>query len=86
MLKREPVAVLLAGADAVVLSVLVALNALSVTSLSGSQLAAISAAVLAVTSLLGAILRAAVVSPATHDVEVDRALHAPAPISWGGDV
>jgi hypothetical protein len=86
MWRREPILIGLAGADAAVLAVLVALNALSVTSLSGSQLAAISAAVVAVTSLLGAILRAAVVSPATHDVEVDRALHAPAPISWGGDV
>jgi len=79
MWRREPVAVALAGLDAAVLATLVMLNALGVLDISGEQLAAISAAVVAVTSFFGAILRANVVSPDTYETDVVEALMTPVP-------
>lgn len=84
MWRREPVLIGLAGADAVLLAILGALKALDVLSITGEQMAAVSAAVLAVTTLAAAIIRASVYSPATVD-----AAASPDPadvIAWGGDV
>ena len=87
--RSEPVIMALAGADAVVLALLVASNALGLTSLDGSALAAISAAVVAISGFVAAVVRAAVVPVPTHQAAVDEALHTPVPadaIAWGGDV
>lgn len=84
MWRREPVLIGLAGADAAVVGVLSALMALDVLSITGEQLAAVSAAVVAVTTLAAAVIRASVYSPATHE-----AATRPDPadvIAWGGDV
>ena len=89
LFRSEPVIVALAGADAVVLALLVASNALGLTSLDGSALAAISAAVVAISGFVAAVVRAAVVPVPTHQAAVDEALHTPVPadvIAWGGDV
>jgi hypothetical protein len=79
MWRREPVLIGLAGLDAAVVAVLSALMALDVISITGEQLAAVSAAVVAVTSLVGAVLRANVVSPETYETDVVEALMTPAP-------
>ena len=79
MWRKEPVLIALAGLDAVVVAVLTALMSLGVIDLDGSQLAAIAAAVLAVTTFIGAILRGAVVSPETHELAVIDALFTPIP-------
>jgi hypothetical protein len=60
MWRKEPVLIALAGADLVVVAVLTALMSVGVVSIDGSQLAAISAAVVAVTSLVAAVVRAQV--------------------------
>lgn len=77
--RREPVAVIVSAADAAVIGVLTALVALDVISLSGEQLAAISAAVVAVTTLVAAVLRRNVVSPETYELDVVEALYSPIP-------
>ena len=79
MWRKEPVLIALAGLDAVVVAVLTALMSVGVLDIDGSQLAAISAAVLAVTTFVGAILRGNVVSPATYENDVIDALYTPIP-------
>ena len=78
---REPVISILLGTDAVVIAALTAANAVGVLSLDGSQLASISAAVVAITSFAAAIVRALVVSPATNHQQVLDALYSPIPES-----
>lgn len=79
MWRREPVLVALAGLNAVVVAVLTALMTLGVVDISGEQLAAVSAAVVAVSTFVGAILRANVVSPDTYETDVVEALYTPVP-------
>ena len=79
MWRKEPVLIALAGLDAAVVAVLTALMSVGAIGIDGSQLAAISAAVLAVTSLVGAILRGNVVSPDTYQTDVVEALYTPVP-------
>ena len=83
MWRREPVLIALAGLDAVVVAVLTALMTLGVLDIDGTQLAAVSAAVVAVTGFVGAILRAGVVSPETHELDVIDALYTPVPTDAG---
>lgn len=86
MWRKEPVLIALAGLDAVVVAVLTALMSVGVLDIDGSQLAAISAAVLAVTTFVGAILRGNVVSPETHQLEVIDALYSPIPEASSNDL
>lgn len=79
MWRREPVLIGLAGANAAVVAVLSALMALGVISITGEQLAAVSAAVVAVTGLAAAVIRASVVSPETYQNDVADALFTPVP-------
>ncbi len=82
---REPVISILLGVDAVVIAALTAANAVGVLTLDGSQLAAISATIVAITSFAAAIVRALVVSPATNHQQVLDALFSPVPDD-GSDV
>jgi hypothetical protein len=77
--RREPVAVIVSAADAAVIGVLTALVALDVISLSGEQLASISAAIIAVSGFVGVLLRRNVVSPETYELDVVEALYSPIP-------
>lgn len=102
MWRREPVLVALTGADAAIIAVLGALMSLDVLSITPEQLAAISAAIVAVTGVVAAVLRASVVSPDTYEHDVLEALWTPTAevfeageageddpagrIAWGGDV
>lgn len=79
MWRKEPVLIALGGLDAAVVAVLSALMALDVIGITGEQLAAISAAVVAVTSLVAAVLRNQVVSPTTYENDVADALFTPVP-------
>lgn len=79
MWRKEPVLIALAGLDGAVVGILSALMALDVLSISAEQLAAVAAAVVAVTSLVGAVLRGHVVSPDTYQVDVVEALWTPVP-------
>lgn len=86
MWRKEPVLIALAGLDAVVVAVLTALMSVGVLDIDGSQLAAIAAAVLAVTTFVGAILRGNVVSPATYENDVLSALETPPPAATPNDL
>jgi hypothetical protein len=77
MWRREPVLIALSGLDGVVVALLTTAMALGVIDIDGTQLAAISAAVVAVTGFIGAILRAGVVSPDTYEHDVLEALWTP---------
>ncbi len=80
MWRKEPVVIsLLAGLDPIVIALLVALKSLGVIDLDGGQLAAISAAIVAITGVVAGILRGNVVSPETHQLEVIDALYSPVP-------
>jgi len=79
MWRREPVLIALAGADLVVVAVLTALMTLGVVQIDGSQLAAISAAVVAVTSLVAAVIRAQVTPVDTAASREIDALFTPVP-------
>jgi hydroxyethylthiazole kinase-like sugar kinase family protein len=86
MWRKEPVLIALGGLDAAVVAVLSALMALDVIGIDGQQLAAISAAVVAVTSLAAAVLRANVVSPESWQEDVVDALYSPIPESEKADL
>jgi hypothetical protein len=75
--RKEPVLIALSGLDAAIVAVLTCAMALGVLDIDGTQLAAISAAVVAVTGFVGAILRAGVVSPDTYEHDVLEALWTP---------
>lgn len=66
-MRSEPVLVLLNGIAGVVNLVLVALVLLSVIPWDGQQVTAVVAAVQGGANLVGAVIRSAVVSPATAD-------------------
>lgn len=63
--QKEPVAIALAGLDGVVVAGLAMADALDWVSLQPEQTAAVSAFVVAISTVIGAVLRAAVYSPAT---------------------
>ena len=86
MWRKEPVLIALGGLDAAVVAVLSALMALDVIGITGEQLAAVSAAVVAVTSLVAAVLRNQVVSPETYQMDVVDALYSPIPESETPDL
>lgn len=77
MWRREPVAVALAGLDAAVLAILAALTALDVLSLTSEQLAAIGAAIVAVSGIVMPFLRAQVVTQDTYEHDVLEAMWTP---------
>ena len=79
MWRKEPVLIALAGADLVVVAILTALMTLNVVSIDGTQLAAISAAVVAVTSLVAAVIRPQVVPVDTAASREIDALFTPVP-------
>ncbi len=78
-MKREPVAVALAGLDAVVAAGLVAANALGWIDLTDGQIAAVVGFVVAVSGLFGAVARGRVVPLDTHAEAVVDALFADPP-------
>jgi hypothetical protein len=84
--RREPVISVLAGTDVVLIALLTAANAVGVTGLDGPQLAAVTAAIVTATAFVAALLRALVVSPHTHELEVTDALFSPVPGNESGDV
>jgi hypothetical protein len=84
--RREPVISVLAGTDVVLIALLTAANAVGVTGLDGPQLASVSGAIVVTTAFVGALLRALVVSPHTHELEVTDALFSPVPGNESGDV
>ena len=86
MKTREPIVSVLAGTDVVLIALLTAANAVGVVSLDGPQLAAVTAAIVTATAFVGALLRALVVSPHTHELEVTDALFSPVPRSESSDV
>jgi len=86
MWRKEPVLIALGGLDAAVVAVLSALMALDVIGITGEQLAAVSAAVVAVTSLVAAVLRNNVVSPETFQMDVVDALYSEPPASGTADL
>lgn len=65
MFQREPVLVLLAGLAGVVNLVLIALVAVGALDWDPGQIAAVIAAITAICGLIAAMIRAAVVAPAT---------------------
>jgi len=79
MWKREPILVFLAGLDALVVGLLSAASVLGWVSIDGAGLAAVSAAVVAVTGFIGGVLRSLVYSPAEHEGAVTAALYLPVP-------
>lgn len=79
MWRKEPVLVALAGADLVVVAILTALMSVGVVKIDGSQLAAISAAVVAVTSVVAAVVRAQVMPVDTAASREIDALFTPVP-------
>jgi len=79
VLRKEPVFTVLASVDVVVVAVLSMLSAFGVVDLSGEQLAAISAAVVAVSGFAAGVLRQIVVAPDTHEREVLDAWVSPGP-------
>lgn len=79
MWRKEPVIVLLTGADAAVIAVLTCLSTLGLIQIDGTQLAAISAAIIAVTSLLAAVIRAQVTPVDTAASREIDALFTPVP-------
>lgn len=78
-MKREPVAVALAGLDAVVAAALVAANALGWLALTDGQIAAVVGFVVAVSDLFGAVARSRVVPLDVHADAVIDALFADPP-------
>ena len=79
MWRKEPVLIALAGADLVVVAILTALMSVGAVSIDGTQLAAISAAVVAVSSLLAGIIRAQVTPVDTAASREIEALFTPVP-------
>jgi bifunctional ADP-heptose synthase (sugar kinase/adenylyltransferase) len=79
MWRKEPVIVLLTGADAAVIAVLTALMALGVMRIDGATLASISAAIVACTTLAAAVIRAHVVPVDTAAAREIDALFTPVP-------
>lgn len=69
-MRSEPVLVLLNGIAGVVNLVLVALVVTGVLDMSGEAIAAVVAAIQGGANLVGAVIRAAVVSPRTADLRV----------------
>jgi hypothetical protein len=77
MWRKEPVLIALSGLDGVVVALLTAAMTLGLLDIDGTQLAAISAAVVAVTGFVAAILRGHVVSPDTYENDVLEAMWTP---------
>jgi len=86
MKTREPIVTVISGVDVVLIALLTAANAVGVVSLDGPQLAAVTAAIVTATAFVAALLRALVVSPHTHELEVTDALFSPVPRSESSDV
>ena len=79
MRTREPVLVGLGMLNAVAVSALVAATALGWLDLTGEQIAAVSAFVLALSGAVGAMVRASVVPTARYESDVVDALFTPVP-------
>ena len=79
MISREPVLTGLASLDALTASALICANALGWLDLSGEQVAAVVAFVVAVSGVVGAAVRASVVPYASYEADVVDALFTPVP-------
>jgi hypothetical protein len=77
---------LAAGTTLVLVALLSAAIEPEVWSLDGPQLASVSGAIVVTTAFVGALLRALVVSPHRHELEVTDALFSPVPRSESSDV
>jgi len=77
---------LAAGTTLVLVALLSAAIAPEAWGLDGPQLAAVTAAIVTATAFVAALLRALVVSPHRHELEVTDALFSPVPRSESSDV